>query len=762
MGRAVAALRRRQRRRLVQPPHPDRLQHPGHAQPVPPGVLRLDRRPVRQMAQGRQRAARQVPRGAHRLHRLPLGRGPDPPAPGAVGRGRGRGRRTARHLRPRELLRRGHGPRHRHREARPLPGPRDRAPDERAPGGHQRLPLREEGGPQDPGRPPVHQLGGAHQRPRPLQVRRRRLLHPLLPGDARAVEGAARRLRRHPGDRRALRRPLHHHEGGRQLHARLPRPRGRGQDLLVRQGGRAGAQRPLPGRHPRRRARTGAVRGGRHHLDGLPRLLPHRRRLHQLGQVPGDPRGAGARLGRGLDGRLRDEDHRAEPLGARAHLRALPQPGAHLDARLRRRLRRAPARRGDRLRQAQVRRGPHQPGRHLRDDQDQAGPQGLGAHPGQGLQDGRAAHQGAAPRHHGQGHLRGGDLRPGRQALRGGRRVPQVLRGQPRHPRGRPVRPRPGGAHQAVGRARLRGDHELPHPHRHHPHYEAPPGRGHHHPVRLPDVRDAGPAEDGLPGPAQPHGRVRRAGEHRDQREGGPRPRPHPLRRREDLRAAGPGRHPGGLPARRRRHARPAQAHEARQLRGHLRRGRPLPPRPHGRELAHELRAAQERAPGDHAHPPGAGRAARGDPGDDLRFDRLPGAGHADRPETGGLHPGAGRHPPQGYGQEEEGGPGPAVQGLPPGDGRQRLLGGVHQGPVGRGRPLLRLRVQQGALRRLRPRVVLDGLPQGELPDRVHGRPADLDEGQQGPPRPVPGRVPPHGHHRAAPRRERLDGQLRP
>ena len=40
------------------------------------------------------------------------------------------------------------------------------------------------------------------------------------------VERAARRLRLDPRDRRALRRALHDHEGGRQLHARLPGARG--------------------------------------------------------------------------------------------------------------------------------------------------------------------------------------------------------------------------------------------------------------------------------------------------------------------------------------------------------------------------------------------------------------------------------------------------------------------------------------------------------------------------------------------------------
>ena len=50
---------------------------------------------------------------------------------------------------------------------------------------------------------------------------------------------------------------------------------------------------------------------------------------------------------------------------------------------------------------------------------------------------------------------------------------------------------------------------------------------------------------------------------------------------------------------------------EARQLRGHLGRRRAVPPGPDGRELAHQLRAAQERPAGDHADPPRARRAAR-------------------------------------------------------------------------------------------------------------------------------------------------------
>ena len=67
------------------------------------------------------------------------------------------------------------------------------------------------------------------------------------------------------------------------------------------------------------------------------------------------------------------------------------------------------------------------------------------------------------------------------------------------------------------------------------------------------------------------------------------------------LRAAGARRHARRVPARRRPDAVAPAAHEARQLRRHLGRHRAVPPGPDGCELAHQLRAAQERAAGDHA-----------------------------------------------------------------------------------------------------------------------------------------------------------------
>ena len=117
--------------------------------------------------------------------------------------------------------------------------------------------------------------------------------------------------------------------------------------------------------------------------------------------------------------------------------------------------------------------------------------------------------------------------------------------------------------------------------HRRHPDHEAAAGRPGPHPVRLPDVRDARPGQDGLPRPAQPHDPRRRHREREGQPRRGPRPR-RPVQghdRQGDLRPALPRRHARCLPARRWRHAHAAQADAARQLRGHLRRPRALPTR---------------------------------------------------------------------------------------------------------------------------------------------------------------------------------------
>ena len=90
----------------------------------------------------------------------------------------------------------------------------------------------------------------------------------------------------------------------------------------------------------------------------------------------------------------------------------------------------------------------------------------------------------------------------------------------------------------------------------------------------------------------------------------------------------------------------------------------------------------------------------------------------------------------------------------------ERLLRGRDQGAVGHPGAVLRLRLQQGPLRGVRPGVLLDGLPQGQLPGRVHGRAPDVGQGRQGQDGDLPQRVPPDEDPGAAARRQRVRGRL--
>ena len=234
-----------------------------------------------------------------------------------------------------------------------------------------------------------------------------------------------------------------------------------------------------------------------------------------------------------------------------------------------------------------------------------------------------------------------------------------------------------------------------------------------------------------------------------------------PLDGRAHLRAAGAGRHPRRLPARRRADARAAARHGPRLLRGHLRGARALPTRPDGRQGAHRVRRPQEQPQAGRPDPPGARRAAGRHPGRHVRADRLPGAGHGDRPAARGLLAGQRRPAAAGHGQEEEGDPRQGVRAVPRRHAGQRVLRGRRQDALGHPGPVLRLRVQQGPHRRVRAGVVLDGVPEGQLPGRVHGRAAHLGGRRQGQVRGLPQRVPAHGHQGAPARRQRVRGRLR-
>ena len=157
-----------------------------------------------------------------------------------------------------------------------------------------------------------------------------------------------------------------------------------------------------------------------------------------------------------------------------------------------------------------------------------------------------------------------------------------------------------------------------------------------------------------------------------------------------------------------------------------------------------------------------ARRAAGGDPGADLRADRLPGADPGGGPEGRGLHARTGGPAAQGDGQEEEGDPRRRVRPVLPGHEGQRLLRPGDQGPVGHPGPVLRLRLQQGPHRGLRPDLLLDRLPQAALRARIHGRPAHLDQGRQGQVRDLPQRVPPDEDPGPAAGRQRVRPRTSP
>ena len=114
-------------------------------------------------------------------------------------------------------------------------------------------------------------------------------------------------------------------------------------------------------------------RAGRHLPDGLRRLLPHRRGLHPLGPRQRGAGGSRARLGRRLAGGLQPRHHRPRPDQVRPAVRALPQPRARLDARLRHRLLHGRARPGHRVRGAEVRPRARLADHHLRHHGGQGG-----------------------------------------------------------------------------------------------------------------------------------------------------------------------------------------------------------------------------------------------------------------------------------------------------------------------------------------------------------------------------------------------------
>ncbi len=248
------------------------------------------------------------------------------------------------------------------------------------------------------------------------------------------------------------------------------------------------------------------------------------------------------------------------------------------------------------------------------------------------------------------------------------------------------------------------------------------------HPVEHGRRREGRPAEDGLPRPAEPH--EPRRGRPPDQRAAprqADRPRQDPARRPDDLRPAPARRGQGPVPARGRGHPRPPGQDEARPLRRPDRHPRALPARAAQRRHGRRLREPQARA-GE------AGVSAsrdEGSPGRDLRRDGLPGAGHADPEPARRDRPLRRVRDDQGDLEEEGRRHRAGAQAVRRGGRRaeaRRQEGHRHLRPD---RVLRRLRLQQVALDGVRPRPLPDGLAQGPLSDRVHGRRALFGDGRR-------------------------------
>ena len=295
--------------------------------------------------------------------------------------------------------------------------------------------------------------------------------------------------------------------------------------------------------------------------------------------------------------------HRPDPV--RPAVRALPEPGAQADARHRHGLRLPLPRRDDQVRGRALRLGPRGADHHLLHHQGAGRGARLGAGARLPVRGGRQDRQAHAAADHGPRHAAAGLLREGQRArgrLQDGRRAAHPLRGRSRRQARHRRRPRARGAAPPGRHPRRRGGDHSRAAHR------VPPdpaqagggredrGRPDRHPVRDARGRGPRPPQDGLPRAAQPRRARDHARAHRGEHRLPSRHRPHPARRREDLRPAARRRHRGRVPARRRADAGAAALADADLVRGRRRARRALPPGADGPELAQRVRRPQERA----------------------------------------------------------------------------------------------------------------------------------------------------------------------
>ena len=322
--------------------------------------------------------------------------------------------------------------------------------------------------------------------------------------------------------------------------------------------------------------------------DGLFRLLPDRRGLHQLGEDARHSGGAGARLRRRFPRGVLARHHGPRSAALRTAVRALPQPRARVDARLRHRLLPGQPRPRDRLREAQVRPRRGVADRHLRHARREGGGARRRPRARPAVHEVRHAVE-ADPAQPGRpvdarpGARRGARLRRGgrrRRGVPGTRDAGPAARGpdaQRRHARRR----RADRSRQAHGllSAVLRAGHRVG---------DQPVRQGRRRGDRAREVRLPWPHHADDP---RPHGRVREAARsvvHAVARNAA-------ARRSEDLRRLQAGGDHRDLPVRIARHARAAEAREAGPPRGPDRPERAVPARSDGPDPG--LHRAQARPP---------------------------------------------------------------------------------------------------------------------------------------------------------------------
>ena len=591
-----------------------------HAQPVPALVAGLASRATTSSRAWTASCSQTYGEGPHRDHRLPVGRGPDPAAAGPVRRGR---RAAAAEFRDIfgadnffcELMDHGLDIERRVRDdllrlakrARPAaasPPTTCTTPTPRTPSAHEAL--------------LCVQSGSTLADPNRFKFDADDF---YLKSAGRDAPASGRELPEACDntllDRRAVRRRSS--PRARNFMPRFPVPDGRerGRPGSSRRSS-AACTRRYPRRHPDEVRSAGRVRDRGHRRQWASRATSSSSPTSSTGprtRASGSARAAARRPARWSRTRW------ASPTSTRSQhgliFERFLNPERVVDARLRHRLRRAPARRGDPLRHREVRRATgsprSSPTARSRPSRRSRTPPGCSGYP---FAMGERITKAMPPAVMGKDIPLSGIFDPEHKRYGEAGEFRALYELRPGRREGRRHRQGPRGPQAPVGRARGRRDHVQRAAHRPHPDHAPRAGRRDHHPVRLPDLRDARPGQDGLPRPAQPHDPRRRAREHRAQ----------PRRDRSTSRTLAAGRPTptyellargdtlGRLPARRRPDAGAAAADAARQLRGHLRRRRALPAGPDGRQRAHQLRAAQERPAGDHADPPRAGRAARRDP----------------------------------------------------------------------------------------------------------------------------------------------------